>query len=593
MKAFYAAIDEHIKEYENGTITISDDIEFSMRQTVKQITHYILSRYTTGQYEVMPDGTKRRKPFRNIGNAIVDIEWRAKNIDRKNIEGHATDGDYIFALIVNKELQLWMKNNNFGKTIDDYQRKKSEYGSVLLKKTETDDELIIEPVQWENTAVDPSDIVGGMKVERSTMTPLQLRKKAAVWTEQTDGQSSIDVVIAAAKRRKERKIDILDIEGEFEACVFDEDSENKDTDNTIAIYSVILAEVGNKKYLLHKTELKQSRFKHDKRKEVEQRDFGMGVWEEVTEPQIATNEAVIAEKDVMDIAGKVLIKTNKKNAPSAMTAANGEIIDLDGNEFFDAIQLTPASLPKWQGMIDAWFVNMQRDQSAFPGVTGEEGQAGQPFASLSLQAAQGGSIFNKRRDQDGYFLLELLTDEGWVLDYVVKQINEDHTLDASYSPKELELLDEAIRDYHKNAVSKDALLSDEFMQPGMPFGTTTEDREMVGAAVQTQLDKKGKNRTLKIPSGLITLAKIKQKMRFDITDEMSDDQRRLNALATALGQLPAGDPARGPLVQEMMEISGVSAASFPITGKAPAPIAPAKTKTPSRVQEVLPQGQQV
>src|SRR4051812_43195154 len=116
MKALYTLIDDHIKQYENGTITISDDIEFSMRTTVRTITHYILSKYMGGQTDMQ---TKRRKPFRNIGNAIVDLEWRAKNIDRKSIEAHATDGDHLFSLIVNKELQQWMKDNNFGKTIDD------------------------------------------------------------------------------------------------------------------------------------------------------------------------------------------------------------------------------------------------------------------------------------------------------------------------------------------------------------------------------------------------------------------------------------------------------------------------------------------
>jgi hypothetical protein len=71
--------------YENGTININDDIEFSMRNTCKQITHYILSRYM-GK---LTDEIGRRRPFRNIGNAIVDLKWRAKNIDRKSIEGQA------------------------------------------------------------------------------------------------------------------------------------------------------------------------------------------------------------------------------------------------------------------------------------------------------------------------------------------------------------------------------------------------------------------------------------------------------------------------------------------------------------------------
>jgi hypothetical protein len=149
MKEFYALIEDHIAQYENGTITISDDIEFSMRQTVHQITHYILSRYMGGQ----KDEQQHRKPFRNIGNAFVDLEWRAKNIDSKSIEAHATDGDFLFSMVVNKQLQQWMKDNNFGKTIDDFQRKESEYGSVLLKKTETADELLIEPVKWELVAV--------------------------------------------------------------------------------------------------------------------------------------------------------------------------------------------------------------------------------------------------------------------------------------------------------------------------------------------------------------------------------------------------------------------------------------------------------
>jgi hypothetical protein len=44
MKALYAQLDDYIKAYETGTITISEDIEFSMRKTMRQITHYIMSR---------------------------------------------------------------------------------------------------------------------------------------------------------------------------------------------------------------------------------------------------------------------------------------------------------------------------------------------------------------------------------------------------------------------------------------------------------------------------------------------------------------------------------------------------------------------
>src|SRR5450631_558196 len=412
MKEFYAEIDNHLKKYEHGTITISEDIEFSMRHTVRQITHYIMSKYMGGQN----DEQGRRKPFRNIGNAIVDLEWRAKNIDRKSIEAEETDGDYIFSLIVNEEVQQWMKVNNFGKTIDDYQRKKSEYGSVLLKKTETASELTIEPVKWEHTAVDPRDITNGTKIEKNYLSPLELKAKKGVWTEQTAG---------------ENRIEVLDIEGQFEKCVLYETAEGADEDDTIGLYNVIVAVVKNKKYCLYKTALTESRFKHFKRKEIEGCDFGVGVWQEIFEPQIWTNEAVIAEKVAMDLAGKVVLKTNKKDLPSGAALLDGEVVELNDGQFLESLQLMPSALPEFQNQVDNWFANMQRDQSAYPGVTGEEPKASTPFQSLVLQASQSGSIFNKRRDQDGYDILEVLID--WVITFVIKEINKGHKLTASYS----------------------------------------------------------------------------------------------------------------------------------------------------------------
>jgi hypothetical protein len=587
MKEFYAEIEDHLKEYESGTITISEDIEFSMRQTVRQITHYIMSKYMGGQLD--PQG--RRKPFRNIGNSIVDLEWRAKNIDRKSIEAEELDGDYIFALIVNKELQQWMKTENFGKTIDDYQRKKSEYGSVLLKKTETADELKIEPVKWEHTAVDPRDIGGGTKVEKNYLSPLDLKKKKGIWTETTDGESSIDLVIEAAKKQKksngESRIEILDVEGEFEKSDLYPEGEE---DETIALYNVIYAVVQNKKYCLYINELSESRFKHDKRKETEGCDFGVGVWQELIEPQIWTNEAVIGEKVAMDLAGKVVLITNKKDLPSGAELLDGETIELDGDEYLKSLQLMPSALPEFQNQIDNWFVNLQRDQSAYPGVTGEEPKASTPFQSLALQASQSSSIFNKRRDQDGYFILEVLID--WVIPFIIKKINKNHTLTAAYSNGELQQLDQAIIADHANNAAKEAILSADATAPlDKPLLPSPISKDIFAAHKQMELSIRGKKRDLFIPKGYITLAKIKQKVRFNITDEMHDSQRELNGLATTLQSLAPGDPERTSIVQRMMEISGSSPASYPIGAAAPAPAAPSPAK-PTRVNQALPVGQQ-
>lgn len=593
MKEFYAEIDDFLQEYEKGTVTISDDIEFSMRQTVKQITHYIMSRYLSSQQ----DEQGRRKPFRNIGNSIVDIEWRAKNIDRKSIEGHETDGDYIFSLVVNKELQQWMKVNNFGKTIDDYQRKKSEYGDALLKKTEAEGKLTIEPAKWEHTAVDPRDITNGTKIEKNYLSPLELKAKKDVWTEQTDGVLSIDIVLEKAKKAKktngETRIEVLDIEGQFEKCTIYPTDDGEDDDDTIGFYNVIVAVVNNKKYTLYKTELSESRFKHDSRKLIEGRDFGMGVWEELFEPQIWTNEAVIGEKIAMDLAGKVVLLTNKKDLPSGAQLLDGETVTLEGDEYLKSLQLMPSALPEFQNQIDNWFQNVQRDQSAYPGVTGEEPKASTPFQSLALQASQGASIFNQRRDQDGYFILEVLID--WVIPFIIKELNKSHTLTAAYSNSELQQLDRAIIEDHANNSAREAVLSVDLSkplnQPLLPEGGINKDA--FAADMQDHLSKNGRKRTLYVPKGYITLAKVNQKVRFDITDEMHDSQRELNSLATTLQSMAPTDPQRTAIIEQMMEISGTSPASYSIGQSAAPQAAPqSTTAAPTKVNQALPVGQQ-
>jgi hypothetical protein len=309
--------------------------------------------------------------------------------------------------------------------------------------------------------------------------------------------------------------------------------------------------------------------------------MGLGVWEECFEPQIATNENVLDEREAMSLGGKVVIKTNKKNLPTGMALMNGEVIDLEADEFFEPVSLAPTTLPQYQNIIDAWFVNTQRDQSAYPGMTGEEPKASTPALSLQLQAAQGASIFNKRRDQDGFFLLEVI--EDWALPFVVKQIKKSHTLTASYSPRELAMLDDAIRNAHVTPKVVNHILSGNLVTPDI--------HEAFHAEVDAMHKNAGSKRSLYIPDDFITLKKIKEKVRFDITDEMSDDQRRLNALATTLGALEPTDPQRGPLIEEMMEISGISSATFPISAGGPA--APAPQPTNTRTNQVLPEGQKV
>jgi len=577
LKELNAELDNHIDLFNRGSINTAGDVDFYIKKTIDQIGRYIQSKYLGGMVDKT---TGKRLRFRNIGNAIVDLETRAKNIDRKAIEATALDGDYTFSMVVNKELQKWMKLNNFGKVIDDYQRKKTEYGSVMMKKTIQRDkdnkrQLLIEPIQWSYAKVNARDIENGIKMDSFEMSPMELMKRTDVW----DKEKVIEAILSHDKvKEKGQDIEVQDIEGEFSKEYFEEMAEEDEYQT--AIYNIIRAKIGDKTIILHYDELKESRFKYDKRKAVEGSDWGVGVWQELFEPQIAINEAVIAEADAMDIAGKVIIKTNKQtNIPSALSLVNGEMIELEEGEYMDSMSLAPTALPLWNNIMNDWFTNMQRDQSSYAGITGEQPHASTPFASLALQSAQSSSIFNKRRDTDGYFLNEILMD--WVLPFIVNGINKEHELTAAFSPMELKKIDKVIQTEYNNEMI--------LAQEGVVLPPKMVNLEQELSMLQGE-------RTLQIPKGYITIEKIQKKLRFDITGEMSDSQRELNALATRLQSLPPEDPARREIINQMGEIAGISSATLGAEavpqqqpqgagGNVP------QAQAPNKIQVALPNGQ--
>jgi hypothetical protein len=137
-------------------------------------------------------------------------------------------------------------------------------------------------------AVDPRDIENGMKVDKNFLTPLELKAKRKVWDE-TYGkgdkqEDAIDAVLRAHKsayksEKGENRIEVLDIEGQFEKrCIYpDEYDEDDEAGDEIGLYNLIVAVVKNKKFCLYKTELKASRYKHKARKQQQITDVIMQI----------------------------------------------------------------------------------------------------------------------------------------------------------------------------------------------------------------------------------------------------------------------------------------------------------------------------
>jgi hypothetical protein len=92
---------------------------FDMRENINKIEAYINSKHISGD----TDSMGREKPFFNIVTGIVNIWFRATDIDRKNIRIKSTKAeDTIMAFLGTVHLNQWMRKANFGVFLNDWGR---------------------------------------------------------------------------------------------------------------------------------------------------------------------------------------------------------------------------------------------------------------------------------------------------------------------------------------------------------------------------------------------------------------------------------------------------------------------------------------
>ncbi|MEA3429829.1 MAG: hypothetical protein U9R08_01000 [Nanoarchaeota archaeon] len=177
---------------------------------------------------------------------------------------------------------------------------------------------------------------------------------------------------------------------------------------------------------------------------------------------------------------------------------------------------------------------------------------------------------------------------------LIKKINQEHELTASYSPRELRLIDEDIINKAKGEFVKERILSNIGNMNGKG-AITADDLSNIEEMKAKELEKQGSERKLTIPKEYITMEKITKKGFFNVTDEQTNGQRKLDALASQLQLLQPGDPQRQTLINEMMEVQGISSATFGVSGGATTGTVDTQgnqTQTQATIEQSLPQGQQ-
>lgn len=565
-----------LKENYTSSVDILDGLSFSQTEVIKMIEFYTNSKYLNGDF----DEFGRLKPFYNIINFRVDIATKATDLDTKDIQIYSENPKHrIKSMLFSKAIKNWMRKTYFSKTLNEINFTRAKYGGVLVKKVMRDGELYLEVPEWKNLITDQIDIKNGFKIEKHYLTPVQIQAKAEVWEGVEENKEKISKILKKGKRGSFTNSDrlcVFEMEGELPKSYMGGDEEGYSLQKHVILTDTEEEPVA----VLHSEEVKSSQYKYLAWRTASGRGLGIGIAEDGFHAQIASNDTVIKEKDIMEIASKVLFLTDSQMLENNVMGESlvGDIIKVDKGDKFNQVNLTPSSLPQLSNILEKWDEQYSRTSSTHEAVTGETMPSGTPFRALAIQNQEAQSTFNYRKEEMGIFLNEIFTE--WIIPHISKVINKDFILASDFEDDELLEIDTAfVNDIVSEKIWSSAL-------EGKP--TTMEEVETLKEVQRQELKKTQKNkRYIQIPKDYFK--DVQFKIDVITTGEQVNKQAVFETLANLM-QFVQDPIKRNKIMAKIVELSGIGLS--PSVFEAPDQPQPTTDARPEVSPELLPAEQQ-
>jgi len=556
---------ETAKSRYDSTIDLVDGLSFNQKKQIRTIEFYNNSKYLNGQ----KDELGRDKPFFQILNAICDVENTAKDLDTKDVGITSDDGNhYLESFLLSKDIQVWMKEVNFAKTLNDMRDTHTRYGSLLVKKSVRKDEdgekkLYIELPEWKNTITDQVNIIQGVIIETHWMTPVEISKMTE-WDEK-----AIKTIL---EKCKGKRTPVYEVRGEFSKAVFkDCDGQKyKPKDEREFSYQLYYiagnpAEAGvqSDAFLpLYWEDDTERVYKYLARKPKAGRAFGVGVMEEGEEAQVWTNDAVLKQHRAMEYTTKVVGQSASKKLKgrNLLTETDdGTILEHEDGKPITSLNLLPAGgLTQYNNLIVQWYGQLEKTTSAYAAQRGDTPPSGTPFRLQATVLQQSSSVYKTLQQELGIFITEII--EDWVMLYLATRLNQEHILAYEFSPEELKDIDKNFSTREANDKAIEKILNGEIV--------TQEDYDKYLEVADTFIKGTKAQRFIQIPKNFYK--DLEAKVTVNITGEQRNKAatlESLNNILTVYASNPnlANDPVASQLLAKIIELSGSGISPVQIT----------------------------
>lgn len=439
---------------------VIDGWDWSMKDHIKTSIFYKNGRLKTGNTD--------DKPVKNIILPILNLEYRAEDIDVKDIEIYVDDPSlYHLSFLIKKyHDDVFVVENDIDTFLDEEKEEMIDLGGVLIKDI---GEAKPDIVRMQDIAFcNQNDILSSPIGIKHIYSPDKLKEM------EKKGWKNVDMVIDAAGADKGdiigKDIKVYEVHGILPSYFLNDDdvsyTESKEYVRQIHIVAFYKNDSGERTGVsLFKRKIDKNIFKLNKRDNIYNRGLGRGGVEELFEPQVWTNYSQIQKKNLLDAASKIIIQTTDSSVaakhPSGLkNMKNLEVVTLEKDSVIGQIDTYPRNI----ALFDKWDTELQEHArstgAAQEAIMGEQPTANTPFKSVEFQSNESHSLHNYRIGKHAKFVEEMYRD--LFIPHIIKQIIKGKKFLSTIDLKDMQKIVENVVKNKVNNFIKDKLLATGF-----------------------------------------------------------------------------------------------------------------------------------
>ncbi len=448
-------------------VEIIDGWQWNLSEHVQTSIFYKNGRLKTGNSD--------DKPVKNIVLPILNLEYRAEDIDIKDVQLYVDDDSlYHLSFLIKKyHDDVFVVENDIDTFIDEEKEEHIDLGAVLLKDIgkAKPDIVHLQDIAFCNQ----NDILSNPVGIKHLYSPDQLKDmEERGWGQESNGATAnIDDVIDLAGADKGdilgNDIKVYEVIGVLPKSYLSDDLNEKGYIRQLQIVTFYKDDTGQRKgIVLFRKPLNENILRLYKRDNIHNRAVGRGGVEELFEEQVWITYGRIHKKNLLDAASKILVKTTDSTIaakhPSGLKGMNNlELITLEPNTDIGQVDTYPRNIAlfdKWEEELE---IHARSTGAAQEAIAGEEPKANTPFKSVEFQAAESHSLHKYRIGKHAKFLELLYRD--FFIPYMIKKITSGTKFLSELSLEEMQEVAERMIVRETNKLIVETILNGENPNP--------------------------------------------------------------------------------------------------------------------------------